>query len=73
MTLEFQLRVANDVYAKDGTLMAISKGLKSEILDGLADIISQITAYPSKDHYESVAHALFAKHPCLKEPGSGKG
>ncbi|KAM9333859.1 sterile alpha motif domain-containing protein 3-like isoform 1-T3 [Symphorus nematophorus] len=53
--------------------MVISKGVKSEILDRLADIISKITAYPSKDHYESVAKALVAKYPCLSEPGSGKG
>lgn len=53
--------------------MAISKGVKSEILDRLADIISKITTYPSKDNYESVAKALVAKHPCLREPGSGKG
>lgn len=71
--VEFQLHVANDAYAKDGTVMVISKGVKSEILDRLADIISRITAYPSKDHYESVAKALVSKHPCLMEPGSGKG
>lgn len=71
--VEFQLRVANDAYAKDGAVMVISKSVKSEILDRLADIISKITAYPSKDHFESVAKALVAKHPCLREPGSGKG
>lgn len=71
--VEFQLRIANDAYAKDGTVMVISNGVKSEMLDRLADIISKITAYPSKDHYESVAKALVAKHPCLGEPGSGKG
>lgn len=71
--VELQLRAANDAYAQDGTVMVISKGVKSEILDRLADIISKITAYPKKDHYESVAKALVAKHPCLREPGSGKG
>lgn len=71
--VEFQLRAANDAYAKDGTVIVISKGVKSEILDKLADIISKITAYPDKDHYESIAKALVAKHPCLREPGSGKG
>nr|XP_033944583.1 uncharacterized protein LOC117450756 isoform X2 [Pseudochaenichthys georgianus]XP_033944584.1 uncharacterized protein LOC117450756 isoform X2 [Pseudochaenichthys georgianus] len=71
--VEYQLRAANDAYAQDQTVMVISKGVKSEILDRLADIISKITAYPNKDHYESVAKALVAKHPCLKEPGSGRG
>ncbi|XP_051778432.1 sterile alpha motif domain-containing protein 3-like [Erpetoichthys calabaricus] len=35
--------------------------------------MSTITAYPSKDQYDSVAKALVERHPCLKEPGSGKG
>ncbi|XP_058481952.1 transmembrane protein 68 isoform X1 [Solea solea] len=71
--IEFQMKVANEAYAKDGTVMVISKGVKSVILDRLADVIIKYTAYPSKDHYESIAKALVAKHPCLKEPGSGKG
>ncbi|KAL7874748.1 hypothetical protein SRHO_G00057180 [Serrasalmus rhombeus] len=71
--VELQLRAANDAYAKDGTVLVISKSVKSEILDKLADIISKITPYPSKDHYESVATALVEKHPCLREPGSAKG
>ncbi|XP_029959722.1 sterile alpha motif domain-containing protein 3-like [Salarias fasciatus] len=71
--VELQLRRANDAYASNGTVMTISKSVKSEILDRLADTISKITAYPSKDHYESVAKALVSKHPCLSEPGSGKG
>ncbi|XP_008276230.1 cadherin-related family member 5 [Stegastes partitus] len=68
-----QLRAANDAYAQDGTvMMIISNGVKSEILDRLVDIISKITAYPNKDHYESVAKALVSMHLCLREPGSGK-
>lgn len=71
--VELQLTAANDAYAKDGTVMAVSKDIKSEILDKLADMMSKITAYPSKEHYESVATALVQKHPCLREPGSEKG
>ncbi|KAK0155369.1 Sterile alpha motif domain-containing protein 3 [Merluccius polli] len=71
--VEFQLRVANDAYAKDGAVTVISKSVKSEILDRLADSITRITCYPSKDNLESIAKALVAKHPCLREPGSGKG
>uniref|UniRef100_A0A3B3Q438 Uncharacterized protein n=1 Tax=Paramormyrops kingsleyae TaxID=1676925 RepID=A0A3B3Q438_9TELE len=71
--VELQLSAANDAFAKDGTLMVISKGVKSEILDKLADVISKITVYPSKHQYESVATVLVAKHPCLREPGSAKG
>lgn len=71
--IEFQLRVANDAYANDGTLMVISKGVKSEILDRLANCITKITPYPTKANLESVAKALVVKHPCLREPGSGQG
>lgn len=71
--VELQLCAANEAYAKDGTVLVISKGVKSEILDKLADMISKITPYPSRDHYESVATALVDKHPCLREPGSAKG
>ncbi|XP_034542093.1 uncharacterized protein LOC117814722 [Notolabrus celidotus] len=71
--VELQLTAANDAYAKEGTVMVVSKGVKSEILDKLADMISKVTAYPSKEHYESVATALVAKHPCLRELGSEKG
>ena len=46
--VEFQLRVANDAYANDGTVMVVSKSVKSEILDRLADCITKITPYPIK-------------------------
>uniref|UniRef100_A0A8C4SA13 Uncharacterized protein n=1 Tax=Erpetoichthys calabaricus TaxID=27687 RepID=A0A8C4SA13_ERPCA len=71
--VELQLKEANDAYVKDGSVMVISKSVKSDILDKLADLMSKITAYPSKDQYDSVAKALVERHPCLKEPGSGKG
>lgn len=62
--VKFHLWVANDAYAKDGTV--ISKGVKSEMLDRLADSVSKITAYPRKDQYESVAKALVAKYSCTQ-------
>lgn len=71
--VEFKLRVANDAYANDGAVMVISKSVKSEILDRLADCIAKITPYPTKKNIESVAKALVVKHPCLREPGSGRG
>ena len=71
--VELQLNEANSRYAKDGSVMVIPKGLKTDILDTLADSMSKITAYPERSHYESVAKALVEKHPSLKEPGSGKG
>lgn len=71
--VEFQLRVANEAYANDGAIMVVSKSVKSEILDRLADHIIKITPYPTKVNLENVAKALVLKHPSLREPGSGQG
>lgn len=71
--VELQLKDANCKYATDGHVMVIPKGLKTDILDTLAGCMSKISAYPERHHYESVAKAHVEKHPCLKEPGSGKG
>uniref|UniRef100_A0A667XBA7 Uncharacterized protein n=1 Tax=Myripristis murdjan TaxID=586833 RepID=A0A667XBA7_9TELE len=71
--VELQLKEANCKYCNDGTLMVIPKGLKTNILDTLADSMSKISAYPERQHYENVAKALVEKHPCLLEPGSDKG
>lgn len=71
--VEFELRVANDAYAKDRAIMNVSNSLRSDILDRPADRISRITPYQTKDNLESVAKALVAKHPCLREPGLGEG
>uniref|UniRef100_A0A8C2WFK8 Uncharacterized protein n=1 Tax=Cyclopterus lumpus TaxID=8103 RepID=A0A8C2WFK8_CYCLU len=71
--VELQLKEANCRYANDGTVMVIVKGLKTDILDTLADRMSKISAYPERHHYECVAKALVEKHPSLKEPGPGKG
>ncbi|MEQ2219673.1 hypothetical protein XENOCAPTIV_021743, partial [Xenoophorus captivus] len=71
--VELQLNEANNRYTKDGSVMVISKGLKTDILDTLADIMSKISVYPERQHYERVARALVEKHPCLRDPGSEKG
>lgn len=71
--VELQLQEANCRYAKDGSVTVISKTLKTDILDTLADHMSKISPYPEKQHYENVAQALVKKHPCLREPGSEKG
>ncbi|KAF7640950.1 hypothetical protein LDENG_00003460, partial [Lucifuga dentata] len=59
--VELQLKEADDTYAKDGTLMTMSRSVKSDILDKLADIMSRVTAYPSNDQYESVAKASLSQ------------
>jgi hypothetical protein len=71
--VELTLQEANRRYAKDGSVMVIPKGMKTDILDTLADSMSKISPYPERQHYENVAKALVEKHPSLKEPGSGKG
>ncbi|KAI4809765.1 hypothetical protein KUCAC02_018630 [Chaenocephalus aceratus] len=71
--VELLLTQANLRHAKDGSVMVIPKGVKTDILDTLADIMSKISAYPEKRHYETVAKALVEKHPGLKDPGSEKG
>ncbi|XP_056603518.1 uncharacterized protein LOC130420335 [Triplophysa dalaica] len=71
--VELTLQEANGRYAKDGSVLVIPKGMKSDILDTLADSMSKISPYPERQHYENVAKALVEKHPSLKEPGSGKG
>ena len=71
--VELQLKEEKNKYTKDGSVMVISKGLKTDNLDTLADIMSKISAYPVRQHYERVARALIEKHPCLRDPGSEKG
>lgn len=63
--VELQLKDANYRYVKDASVMVIPKGLKTDILDILADSMSKITAYSEWDHYKNVAKALVEKHPCL--------
>lgn len=50
----------------NGTAMVVSKSVKTELLDRLADGICKITPYPSRYNVESVAEALVAKHASLK-------
>ncbi|KAA0708080.1 hypothetical protein E1301_Tti018750 [Triplophysa tibetana] len=71
--VELTLQEANGRYAKDGSVLVIPIGMKTDILDTLADSMSKISPYPERQHYENVAKALVEKHPSLKEPGSGKG
>lgn len=70
---ELKLRRANDAHAKDGSLLDVTKELKTEILNKLADVVYNLNPYPSRVQIEGVAKALVEKHPCLKEPGSSCG
>lgn len=48
-------------------------GIKSDILEHLAELMFSYTAYPSDAQRLAVAEALTTKHSCLKEPGSFSG
>ncbi|XP_016361250.1 uncharacterized protein LOC107703212 [Sinocyclocheilus anshuiensis] len=68
--VKYRLRQANLLYCSDGTLLKVTKDLKHEILERLAESMYGFTAYPNNGQFESVAAALINKHPCLQEKGS---
>nr|XP_046241968.1 uncharacterized protein LOC124057602 isoform X2 [Scatophagus argus]XP_046262946.1 uncharacterized protein LOC124068599 [Scatophagus argus] len=68
--VEYRLRQADLLYVKDRTLFKVSKEVKHEILEKLAESMYGYTAYPNNAQFESVATALITKHPCLQEQGS---
>ncbi|KAI4876755.1 hypothetical protein NFI96_007124, partial [Prochilodus magdalenae] len=56
--VKLRLSQANEFYRKDGVLLTISRDMKSEILDKLAEAIYSYKAYPENKEFESVAIAL---------------
>lgn len=71
--MELKLQQGNDAHRKYSFLLDVTKELKSEILNKLAEVIFDLNPYPSQEQIKSVAEALLEKHPCLKEPGSSGG
>uniref|UniRef100_A0A8D0CNF9 Uncharacterized protein n=1 Tax=Sander lucioperca TaxID=283035 RepID=A0A8D0CNF9_SANLU len=71
--VELKLRKGNDIYEKTGQGLSVTRDMKMEILDKLAQEIFALKAYLEKYQMVSVASELVNKHPCLKEPGSGTG
>ncbi|XP_028666317.1 sterile alpha motif domain-containing protein 3-like [Erpetoichthys calabaricus] len=71
--VELKLKQGNEAYHRDETLLDISKDMKSDILDNLAEVIYMHNPYPTREEYERVAQSLIKKHPCLREPGSVNG
>ncbi len=53
--------------------MSVSRDMKLDILQKLAEEMYKFSAYPQDEHFTTVAAALIAKHPCLAEPGSTTG
>lgn len=73
---EIALQKGNENYLRDGSLLCKEKffpGLKSNILECLAEAIFAYTPYPNDAQRCAVAEALIKEHPCLKEPGSFNG
>ncbi|OCT86383.1 hypothetical protein XELAEV_18020065mg [Xenopus laevis] len=66
------LQTGNQAFFEDGTLL-LNKGIKSDIMQKLAESIFKYTAYPTNLQILSVVEALIEKFPCLKEPGSFSG
>lgn len=71
--VELRLAKGNEKFQEDGTLLAIPREMKMDILDSIAQAIFAFKAYPNSQELESVSAALIQKHPCLKDPGSGTG
>ena len=53
--------------------MALSRDMKIEILDKIAQAAFDVKAYPDQDQIESIASALITRNPCLREAGSDTG
>lgn len=49
VNVEFRLRQANLIYLKDGTNLKVTKELKHDILQKLAETINSFKAYPTAD------------------------
>lgn len=73
VNIEYRLRQGNLIYMRDGTRMSVSRDMKHDILQKLAEEMYKFSAYRQDEHFTTVAAALIAKHPCLAEPGSTTG
>ena len=71
--VELKLRKGNEAHEKTQIGIDVSRDMKNEILDKIAQSAFDIKAYPEHGELESIASALILKYPCLKEPGKGKG
>ncbi|KAK7877712.1 hypothetical protein WMY93_031572, partial [Mugilogobius chulae] len=72
--VELRLEKANKDFIENGNLLLLMpREMKIDILDELAQTMFKFKAYPNAQEIEAVAVALIEKHPCLKDPGTGKG
>uniref|UniRef100_A0A8C2GUI3 Uncharacterized protein n=1 Tax=Cyprinus carpio TaxID=7962 RepID=A0A8C2GUI3_CYPCA len=71
--VELGLHKGNDAYDQTKKALSVPREMKSHILEKIAETIFALKAYPHPEEIEDVASALVLKHPCLTEPGNGKG
>lgn len=71
--VELLLSAGNSEYKHNGKLLNLSKSAKGAVLKKLVCAIYEIKSYPTEAECNSVASALIAKYPCLREPGSVTG
>lgn len=57
VVVAYRLRQADLLFLHDGTHLKVSKELKHEILERLAESMYSYTAYPNNAQFESVARA----------------
>ncbi|XP_035981708.1 uncharacterized protein LOC118556996 [Fundulus heteroclitus] len=71
--VELKLRKGNEAYGETKKGISLTRDMKTDILDKIAQAVFEVKAYPDQDQIESVASALINRHPCLREPGSETG
>ncbi|XP_076857815.1 sterile alpha motif domain-containing protein 3-like [Brachyhypopomus gauderio] len=71
--VELRLKKGNEEYNTSKIPLDVTRDMKNDILDKIAQAVFSVTAYPTKHEVDSVAMALICKHPCLSEPGAGEG
>ncbi|KAL2101223.1 hypothetical protein ACEWY4_002984 [Coilia grayii] len=69
--VELRLVKGNEVYRQNGTLLDVSREMKSNILNAICKSVFSYKAYPTKNELALVAAELVKKHPCLKDPSMG--
>lgn len=71
--VELKLCKGNEEYERTKKGIALSRDMKIDILDKIAQAVFEVKAYPDQDQIGSVASALISRHPCLRELGSETG
>ena len=63
--VELKLRKGNEAYEQTKRGITLTRDMKIDILDKIAQAVFEVKAYPDQDQIESVASALISRHPCL--------